>query len=169
MGSPQILLLRYIPHSWKYWRQLNLAVEPKITITTVLVDFNVVVAHAHCQTAKFNSMPNFPAIQYSVGGFCDMKLSWQKFHRMVPTSVLITSYLLITKNKNIPGLEYRAFQTYVERGLETLKNGQKQLKSSTIENIFNSFTPVSLDYLLSDGNLYWFCPLGRELGVRNSE
>ena len=74
-GSPHIVLLRYIPYSLNYWWELNLVVEPKIAITTVLVDFNLAVAQAHGQTAKFNSLPNFPAIQYNVGGFCDIKLS----------------------------------------------------------------------------------------------
>ena len=29
----------------------------------ILADFNLAVAKADCQTAKFNSSPNFPAIQ----------------------------------------------------------------------------------------------------------
>ena len=33
-----------------------------------LVDFNLVVAQAVRQTAKFNSPPNFPAVRYSVCG-----------------------------------------------------------------------------------------------------
>ena len=33
----------------------------------------------------------------------------------------------------------------------------------------NSFTPVSWDCPLSEGNLYWFCPLGHDFGVHNSE
>ena len=76
--SPQIQLLSYIQYSWIYQLELNLAVEPKITITTALVDFNLVVAQTDCQTDKFNSLPNFLAIQYNVRGeysFCDMKLS----------------------------------------------------------------------------------------------
>ena len=71
---------------------------------------------------------------------------------MAPTSVSMADYKKI--RTCIPDLEHRAFQTYVQRGLEMLKNGQKQLKSSRTENILNSFVPVSLDYLFSEGNLY---------------
>ena len=34
-----------IPYSRKYWRKLNLAVEPQIAITRVLVDFNLAVQY----------------------------------------------------------------------------------------------------------------------------
>ena len=32
-----------IPYSRKYWRELNLAVEPKIAIARILADFNLAV------------------------------------------------------------------------------------------------------------------------------
>ena len=76
----------HIPQ-YHYWWELNLAVEPKITIATVLANFNLgvrygiairmyiheyeilvyfnlAVTQADHQTAKFNSPPNFLAIQY---------------------------------------------------------------------------------------------------------
>ena len=34
-----------IPYSQKYWRELNLAVEPKITIARILADLNLVVRY----------------------------------------------------------------------------------------------------------------------------
>ena len=34
-----------IPYSRKYWRELNLAVEPKIAITRILADLNLVVRY----------------------------------------------------------------------------------------------------------------------------
>ena len=34
-----------ISYSWKYWRELNLAVEPKIAITRILADLNLVVRY----------------------------------------------------------------------------------------------------------------------------
>ena len=54
-----------IPYSWKYWRELNLAVGSQIAISNVLADLNLAVAQAVRQTAKFNSPPNFPAIRYA--------------------------------------------------------------------------------------------------------
>ena len=67
-----------IPYSRKYWRELNLAVEPQIAITRILVDLNLAAwygtairmyasrkfggCNIDCQTAKFNSLLNFPAI-----------------------------------------------------------------------------------------------------------
>ena len=80
--------LLYIPYSWKYWQELNLVVGSQIIIANELADLNLVVrygiaihnilyvskkfladvklavAQVDCQTAKFNSPPNFPAIQY---------------------------------------------------------------------------------------------------------
>ena len=77
-----------IPYSRKYWRALNLAVEPKIAIERILADLNLAVRYGIAiriyasrkfwrtsgsglavviidrQTAKFNSPPNFPAIRY---------------------------------------------------------------------------------------------------------
>ena len=32
-------------YSWKYWQELNLAVEPKIAIARVLADLNLVVRY----------------------------------------------------------------------------------------------------------------------------
>ena len=75
-----------LPYSQKYWRELNLAVEPKIAIARILLDLNLVVWYGiairiyasrkfwqiqsgSCnidrQIAKFNSPPNFPAIRYN--------------------------------------------------------------------------------------------------------
>ena len=34
-----------IPYSWKYWRELNLAVEPKIAIARILMDLNLAVRY----------------------------------------------------------------------------------------------------------------------------
>ena len=34
-----------IPYSWKYWRELNLAVEPKIAIARILADLNLAVRY----------------------------------------------------------------------------------------------------------------------------
>ena len=34
-----------IPYSLKYWRELNLAVEPKITIERIIVDLNLAVRY----------------------------------------------------------------------------------------------------------------------------
>ena len=34
------LVIIIIPYSWKYWRELNLALEPKIAIARILVDLN---------------------------------------------------------------------------------------------------------------------------------
>ena len=34
-----------IPYSQKYWRELNLVVEPKITIARILVDLNLAVRY----------------------------------------------------------------------------------------------------------------------------
>ena len=50
-GVPSFYLLVYsitaytIPYSLKYWRELNLAVEPKITITRILADLNLAVRY----------------------------------------------------------------------------------------------------------------------------
>ena len=72
-----------IPYSRKHWRELNLVVGSQIAISTynlavqyriaiyiyareILADFNLAVAQAICQTAKFNSLPNFPAIRYTI-------------------------------------------------------------------------------------------------------
>ena len=35
----------YIPYSWKYWWELNLMVEPKITIARILADLHLVVRY----------------------------------------------------------------------------------------------------------------------------
>ena len=35
------MLFRDLPYSRKYWRELNLAVEPKITIARILADLNL--------------------------------------------------------------------------------------------------------------------------------
>ena len=32
-----------IPYSWKYWQELNLAVEPKIAIARILANLNLAV------------------------------------------------------------------------------------------------------------------------------
>ena len=78
-------ILFNILYSQKYWRDLdlavgsqnailnvladlNLVVRYRITIRIyaskkILADFNLVVAQANCQTAKFNSLPNFPALR----------------------------------------------------------------------------------------------------------
>ena len=34
-----------VPYSWKYWRALNLAVEPKIAIERILADLNLAVRY----------------------------------------------------------------------------------------------------------------------------
>ena len=39
------LLLYGIPHSWKYWQELNLVVEPKIAIARILADLNLAVRY----------------------------------------------------------------------------------------------------------------------------
>ena len=39
-------------------------VGSQMAIAKILVDFNLAVAKADCQTAKFNSPPNFPGIRY---------------------------------------------------------------------------------------------------------
>ena len=66
-----------------YWRELNLVVEPKITIVTIggfkfgsLVwdhhmyiickkYWQILIWQLHRQTTKLDSSPDFPAIQYS--------------------------------------------------------------------------------------------------------
>ena len=35
----------HIPYSRKYWRELNLVVEPQIAITRILVDLNLAVRY----------------------------------------------------------------------------------------------------------------------------
>ena len=40
-----ICMYMYVPYSWKYWRALNLAVEPKITIERILADLNLAVRY----------------------------------------------------------------------------------------------------------------------------
>ena len=40
-----LLLLVLILYSWKYWRELNLVVEPKIAIARILADLNLVVRY----------------------------------------------------------------------------------------------------------------------------
>ena len=73
----------FILYSRKYWQELNLAIGPKSAIAKILAglrfgtgsphvytcmqvrNFNLAVAKADSQTAKFNSLPSFPAIQYS--------------------------------------------------------------------------------------------------------
>ena len=35
----------HIPYSWKYWRELNSAVEPKIAIARILADLNLAVRY----------------------------------------------------------------------------------------------------------------------------
>ena len=34
-----------LPYSWIYWRELNLAVEPKIAIIRILADLNLAVRY----------------------------------------------------------------------------------------------------------------------------
>ena len=69
-----VCIIYNILYSRKYWRELNLAVGSQIAILNVLadlnlavrygiVDFNLAVAQAVRQTAKFNSPPNFLAIR----------------------------------------------------------------------------------------------------------
>ena len=36
-----LMLFRDLPYSRKYWRELNLAVEPKIAIARILADLNL--------------------------------------------------------------------------------------------------------------------------------
>ncbi len=35
----------YVPYNRKYWRELNLAVEPKIAIAIILADLNLAVRY----------------------------------------------------------------------------------------------------------------------------
>ena len=42
-----------VVYSRKYWRELNLAVEPKITIARILADFKFGGCNIDRQTAKF--------------------------------------------------------------------------------------------------------------------
>ena len=43
-SPPDALQLdNYIPYSQKYWWELNLAVEPQITISKILADLNLAV------------------------------------------------------------------------------------------------------------------------------
>ena len=39
------LSITQLPYSRKYWRELNLAVEPKIAITRILADLNLAVRY----------------------------------------------------------------------------------------------------------------------------
>ena len=39
------LYTQCIPYSRKYWRELNLAVEPKIAIARILVDLNLAIRY----------------------------------------------------------------------------------------------------------------------------
>ena len=77
-----------VPHSRKYWRELNSADWPQLALTLnlvdfnladstagircaqcqylILADFNLAVGVSICQTAKLNSSPNFPAIRYAI-------------------------------------------------------------------------------------------------------
>ena len=44
--SPKCMGVRWgIPYSRKYWRELNLAVEPKIDIERILADLNLVIRY----------------------------------------------------------------------------------------------------------------------------
>ena len=76
-----LLPVLLLPYSQKYWQEFNLVVEPKIAIANyigwfkfggsvwdrhtyiceqeILADFNLAIAQAGHQTAKFNSQPNF--------------------------------------------------------------------------------------------------------------
>ena len=46
--------------------ELILAVGPQIAIAKIMADFDLAVAKVDCQTAKFNSLPNFLAtVNYS--------------------------------------------------------------------------------------------------------
>ena len=38
-------MITIILYSWKYWRELNLVVEPKIAIARILVDLNLAVQY----------------------------------------------------------------------------------------------------------------------------
>ena len=40
-----MLHVKRIPHSRKYWQELNLAVEPKIAIARILADLNLAVRY----------------------------------------------------------------------------------------------------------------------------
>ena len=53
-----------VPYSRKIWWELNLADHLESAQVKILADFNLVVVGAKCQTAKFISPPNFPAIRY---------------------------------------------------------------------------------------------------------
>ena len=76
-----------------YWRELNLVVGSQMAIVKVLADFNLVVRYGiairiyasnlvvvevDCQTTKFNSLPNFPAIQYISNYWRDINLKFAK-------------------------------------------------------------------------------------------
>ena len=43
--SVNSLAAKYLPYSRKYWRALNLAVEPKIAIERILADLNLAVRY----------------------------------------------------------------------------------------------------------------------------
>ena len=45
ISKPYCMMLYKVPYSRKYWRELNLAVEPKIAIGRILADFNLVVQY----------------------------------------------------------------------------------------------------------------------------
>ena len=51
---------------------------------------------------------------------------------------------------------------------EAFKRWTMGRNSLTLEEQQIFFIPVSRDCLLSEGNLYWFCPLGRDFAVHNS-
>ena len=40
MCTFECVMIIILPYSWKYWRALNLAVEPQIAIRRILADLN---------------------------------------------------------------------------------------------------------------------------------
>ena len=50
----------YVPYSQKYWQELNLAVEPKITIARILANFiNLAVRYGIAMHTYNNIIGNF--------------------------------------------------------------------------------------------------------------
>ena len=48
-----------IPYSQKYWQELNLAVEPKITIARILADLNLAVQYGITIRIIYMQVGNF--------------------------------------------------------------------------------------------------------------
>ena len=83
-NNSMYIKLYNVPYNWKIWQGLNLADRLESARAKILADlnlavlygidihiyackkywrtFNLAVVGANCQTAKFNSPPNFPAI-----------------------------------------------------------------------------------------------------------